>query len=248
MKMPQSMAVKAFCVWHLWPSLHLETFFYKLVCKTMRCRKYIRTCTIASSNHTNQIVSLGSIANDKLFLTCARQIVTFNATTFDIIHKVTIHSIVEGSPIVSSDGFYTFVVSNAYGKNNLESWFHIIRNYDGSVLFSERSQNVAYAPLGVARGNYDQDGRRSKDVLVWGEKFIANRGVEDNNGAMWFEGKLHSFQFSRDFDGNNTHKVVSRSGDQINKVTSSAPLVPKHGQGAILACQAGRFRGWSKGE
>ena len=176
-----------------------------------------------------------------------RRIVTFNTTTFDIIHNVSSSGIIEGSPIISSDEKYSFFVSNKYGDDHVVPEFHIVRNVDGVLLFTESSlANVSYAPLGVVRSVQGGE-KNSNDIIVWAEKSNNDRGVVDNGDeGMPSEGRIHYFQLPTDYNGTNTpNGPVSRSGKQINKVTNSPPLIPKHYQGAIFAFQAGRIRGWS---
>jgi len=182
---------------------------------------------------------------------CSR-VVAYDATDLVQLYNTTIPGLVEGAPVISGD--YTFVVSNTIMSNNIiVAEFRIVRNTNGYVLFTETAlDDVAYAPIGVSRsptrGNYDRGGGNTNDMLVWGEKYYLNRGVEDADGVKWFNGKIHFFQLPTDFDpeANNTN-LGSRSGNEIGKVTLSAPLLPSHGQGAILSFQAGQVRGWSKG-
>jgi hypothetical protein len=180
--------------------------------------------------------------------------VAYNATSLDMVYNLTIPGIVEGNPIVSSHGTYTYVVSNL--KNNNETsigQFRIIQNVDGMTLFTESSvDGAAYAPLGIGRsperGNYGTGKNNTQDILIWGEKFLLERGEDDANGVTKFEGKIHYFQLPMKFDPvDGVSPLKSRSGGEIDKVTLSAPLVPEHGQGAMFSFQAGQLRGWSKG-
>jgi hypothetical protein len=181
------------------------------------------------------------------------RVVAYNATTLDEIHNTPIPGLVEGAPVVSSDGAYTYIVSNFQNVVDNISQFQVIQNSNGSIILTESNlDGAAYAPLGVGRspirGNYGTGGQNTNDILVWGEKFILDRGEEDVNGVALFEGKIHFFQLPKGFDPvGDVPSLISRSGHDIGKVTLSAPLIPKHGQGAIFSFQAAQFRGWSKG-
>ncbi len=182
------------------------------------------------------------------------RLISYNATTLEEIHNITLPGLVEGSPTLSSDkSRYTFIVSNLQNESDNIPQFRVMDNANGSIILTESSLNGgAYAPMGIgrnpSRGNYGTGFKNTNDVLVWGEKFIKGRGVEDVNGTALFQGKIHFFQLPMDFDSiSDISTLASRSSDEIGKVTLAPPLIPTHGQGAIFAFQAGLIRGWSKG-
>ena len=150
----------------------------------------------------------------------------------------------------SEKGFYTFIVTNSMNKT--KGSFFIVDNSDGSTVFSEE-KNVPYAPLGVGRnverGNWKNGADNSNDMLVWGQLYVKERGVEDSGGVAWFDGGVHFFQLPLNFDRNSIDPdLATETGNQINKTTLSAPAVPKHGMGAYFSFHAGQMRGWSKGK
>lgn len=183
----------------------------------------------------------------------------FHTTSHDLLWSSQIvPGVVSGKPKISSDDFYTFLVSNS--NNKTVGHFVVVDNSDGSIVFSEKSNNIdrpiTYAPLGIGRnvkrGNWNKGANNHNDMLVWGEMYIEDRGQEDPiTGVTKFDGTLHYFQLPTNFQRNHTNDSISlatESGNMIMKTTLSEPAIPNHGRGAYFAFHAGKIRGWSKGE
>jgi hypothetical protein len=184
------------------------------------------------------------------------EIIAHNAfNLLSLWESQTISGSFQGNPIVSSDGLYTFIVTNSMNKT--KGNFIVIDNFNGSTIFSESSGDevgrpIAYAPLGVgrnvARGNWNKGGDNNNDMLVWGELYVEGRGEEDSGGVTWFDGAVHYLQLPSNFSPNNIGTdLVSQTGNAIRKTTLSSPVVPKHGMGAYFSFNSGQIRGWSKG-
>ena len=156
---------------------------------------------------------------------------------------MTIPGTSEGLPIIGSDGFYSYLVTNSHDQTKAS--FLMMDNSNGSIVFQEDAsptnttagRPMAYAPLGVGRtptrGNWNQGGGNTNDVLVWGELYVDQRWKEDSNGVALFEGDVHFFQLPMGFDFKNSSSSVkdlsTMSSHGRNKTTLSAPLVPSHG-------------------
>lgn len=187
-----------------------------------------------------------------------REIVAYNASSLlPLWTSQKLAGLFQGNPIVSTDGLYTFLVTNSMNKTKAN--FIVVNNGDGSVVFMEESQGfagrpMAYAPLGVGRnverGNWNRGGNNNNDMLVWGELFLSGRGEEDpDSGVTSFDGALHYFQLPPNFDPNQNYTdLSSETGNMIMKVTLSSPTVPRHGRGAFFAFNSGQIRGWSQGK
>jgi len=178
------------------------------------------------------------------------ELIAYNSTNLNRIWgSRTITGSSPGSPIVSTDGLYTYIVTNS--MKNTRGNFIIIDNTDGSTVFSEE-KSVSYAPLGVGRnverGNWRQGAHNRNDMLVWGELYRKDQGKEDDRGVTWFDGSIHFFQLPSEFDRDDTASPIrSGTGNQIRKTTLSAPVVRKDGLGAYFSFHAGQMRGWSIG-
>mmetsp|Transcript_15057 Transcript_15057/g.17523 ORF Transcript_15057/g.17523 Transcript_15057/m.17523 type:complete len:374 (+) Transcript_15057:71-1192(+) len=186
-------------------------------------------------------------------------VTAYNATTLSELwdESKIIEGLFEGNPVVSTDGLYLFLVTNSMNKTrgNLV----VLDNSNGATVFTEISGDsegedrpIAYAPLGVGRdvdrGNWNSGGRNSNDMLVWGELYMEERGMEQDGGVTVFDGTLHFFQLPRDFQPSQNNTVAASGiGNGINKTTLSAPVIPKHGRGACFSFNSGMIRCWSKG-
>jgi len=185
-------------------------------------------------------------------------IVAFQVSGLKQKWKVQLDGLTEGSPIISSDNNHIFCVSNSQSKT--KAHFSIIDNQSGKLLDTEtfvpsHDRNAAYAPLSVARkpvrGNWAYGGKNSNDMLIWGELYIEERGLENSEGTKVYEGTIHFYQLPSKtnfvyFDKNDP-LLSSGIGSIENKVTLSGPVVFRHGQGAIFSFNAGHISGFSEG-
>jgi len=204
---------------------------------------------LAFSTDGDFLIQSGHIVNED-----KTTIIKYDASDLTELWSLEVEGLTQGTPIVSTDKMYTFLVTNA--ENKTKARFIVIKNMNGTLADQELYQPIparpaAYAPLGVARnpvrGNWAFGGGNTNDMLIWGELYVDGRGTENPDGQAVFEGTNHFYQVRANDGFQGFADLPTASGGVTKKVTLSAPVVPMHGQGAYFSYNSALIRGWHEG-
>lgn len=149
-----------------------------------------------------------------------------------------------GSPLVSDDGSYVFLVHNANFQT--VGYFTVLSAMDdGAQFYSRANETTPFAPPGIfhspIEGNYDGvEGRgNTNDFIMWA-------GTPKPDDTTISDGNTFGFQLPLGFDGNMTEVGYFLLGDAPRNFQAiAAPTLTNQGLSAFYATTRSGYYGWN---